>query len=67
MPHQELLTEAQRLILQAPAIAPNTTPNDGLPYRTIHNVSVQVEYLLACVWALSVEGGPRTRDKFPCV
>ena len=22
--------------------APNCTPNDGLPYRTIHNVSVQV-------------------------
>jgi len=26
--------------------APNTTPNYGLPYRTVHNVSVQVNRLI---------------------
>lgn len=29
------------LMLRGALYAPNTTPDDGLPYRTIHNVSVQ--------------------------
>jgi hypothetical protein len=34
--------------------APNFTPNDGLPYRTIHNVSVQVSRHSNQIWC-----GPR--------
>jgi hypothetical protein len=34
--------------------APNTTPNDGLPYRTIHNAGVQVSRHSNQIWC-----GPR--------